>query len=70
MKALTPVLLLLMVACSSPPTGDADSENAIAVRAEEINQQANAEITKQVQEIDTAANVEAADVDASGDNVE
>lgn len=61
MRAPLPALLLVVGACTSAPTSEAESENAIAERAAEIRNQADADVEKQVQEIEAAANAEAAE---------
>lgn len=65
MRAALPALLLVAGACTSTPTSEAESENAIAERAAEIRNQADAEVDKQVQEIEAAANAEAAEIGAT-----
>ena len=62
MKALIPPFLLILSACNSAPSSEAESENAIADRAADIRNQADADVSKQIQEIDAAANAEAADL--------
>lgn len=62
MRALIPALLLMVSSCNAKPSGEAESENAIAERADDIRNQADAEVAKQVAEIDAAANAEAADL--------
>lgn len=66
MRALVVAFPLMLAACNSSPTSEAESENAIATRADDIRNEADAEVAKQVLEIDAAANAEAIGVtDAS-----
>ena len=65
MRAAFPALLLVVGACASAPTSEAESENAIAERAAEIRNQADADVARQVQEIEAASNAEAAEIGAT-----
>lgn len=62
MKALAPALFLLAGACSPAPKGDAESEQVISERAADIRNQADSDVAKQIEEIDAAANAEAAEL--------
>lgn len=70
MRLLPLVFALALAACSPAPTGDAESETAIADRASEIRNQANADVARQVQEIEAASNAEAADMGAATVNAQ
>lgn len=70
MRSLPFAITLALAACSPVPTGEAESENAIAERASEIRNQADADIAKQIAEIDASANAEAAELSAVPTNAQ
>ena len=60
-KALLLSSLLGLAACTGAPKGaGAETEDAIAKRAADIRADAEADVTRQIAEIDAAANAEAA----------
>lgn len=70
MKALAPALLLLAVSCTSAPAGGGESEAAIEKRAQAIRDEADAEVNRQIAEIEAAANAEAASLPESSANAQ
>lgn len=62
--------LLLLGGCSSAPKSETESEEAIIERAAEIRNQADADIARQIAEMDAAANAEGVELETAPVNAQ
>ena len=70
MRKFIGALLLMLAACTSAPVSETESEDGIAKRAAEIRNQADTDVSKQIEEIDASANAEGAELEVAPVNAQ
>lgn len=70
MRKIACATLLMLAACTSAPVSETESEDGIAKRAAEIRNQADTDVSKQIEEIDASANAEGAELEVAPVNAQ